>query len=197
MPRRQHDTNSRASARTRLRRERRLSGALEAEALLAASDAAVEASGSSSDGAGEPCGDGGVQRRVRITKVEVLINTNMSEGGSGAIIEALATYLRDVLWTERELESVIVLEPDNPRLLLAVEVQAPAIEVGARQRRVHAHFILRIRHAARVHLGRLQGSLQRHVKRHSIFLGAFVSVRLLNAAAENYALKETFLCDEH
>ena len=131
------------------------------------------------------------RHRLRITKVEVLINTNVT--GGNAIIDALEHYLQSQLWTAKTLEKIIEL--DDPKLLLKVEVQAPAIEVGARQRRIHAHFILRIRHAAKVHLGRLQPNIQRHVRQNSMFLNAFVSVRLLNSVADNYALKDSFLCD--
>lgn len=129
-------------------------------------------------------------RRLRITKVEVLINTNFTGGAS--IVDALERYLVDDLWTERELERVIPLMSGRPDLhLLGVEVQAPSIEIGTRQRRVHAHFILRIRHADQVVLGRMQPLMQRHVRERTMFKAAFVSVRLLNSAAENYALKES------
>lgn len=155
---------------------------------------ALAAAGSSSSSSRDECSGGGERRRVRITKVEVLINTNVS--GGGAIIAALRRYLEEALWTKETLQALIPLQPQRAHLLLAVEVQAPAIEIGGRQRRVHAHFILRIRHAARVVLGRMQPAMQRHLRQNSPFVGGFVSVRLLNAAAENYALKETFLCDE-
>jgi len=132
---------------------------------------------------------------MRVSRLEVLINTNVSDGGGGWLVEALEQYLTQRLWTEQGLQKVLVVESGQPeRHILTVHVQEAAIEIGARQRRVHAHFILRVRHVDKLLLGRIQPALQRHVRRESMFSGAFVSVRLLNSAQENYALRETFLC---
>lgn len=132
--------------------------------------------------------------RVRITKLAVLINTNKSYGTAGAgdyTVRELRTYLQERLFTKRGMYDTIVVESERPRRhILAVEVQAPSIEIGARQRLVHAHFILRIKHISRVVLGAMQRSLKRHVQANSIFANPFVSVRLLDGRADNYVLKE-------
>lgn len=128
------------------------------------------------------------ERQVRISKFAILHNTNLS-GGDWAVDE-LQEYLERKLWTIDVLERLIPLRSDDPRHLLSIEILAPAIEIGDRQRRVHAHWVLRIRHADRVVMGRLQPALQRHFREESVFSSGFVSVRLLDSAAENYALKE-------
>lgn len=134
------------------------------------------------------------ERLVRVSKFEVLINSNYRGAIDGPLVRHMEHYLREELFTEAGLTAVIATdEQHRPDLLRAVDVQAPSIEVGSNQQRVHAHFILRVRHCTKVNLGRTQALMQAHVRAKSIFRRAFVSIRLLNARADNYALKETFL----
>lgn len=135
-------------------------------------------------------------RQLRVTLVECLLNTNISGGGWGTV-HALRQFLEQSLFTVAGSEACIALESGQPRRhLLRVEVQAAVIEEGSERGFIHAHWVWKITHADRVVLGRMAPQTQQYVRAKSIFSGAFVSIRLLNAAPENYALKGRFLCDE-
>lgn len=74
-----------------------------------------------------------------------------------------------------------------------MEIRAASIEIGTRQQRVHAHWVMKIVHSdARLNIGLMQRHIQNYTKKHTSFVAPFCSIKLLNAAPENYALKEMY-----
>lgn len=109
------------------------------------------------------------------------------------MVEALQDYLENELWHADTLGSVIPTVSGDPSHLLQIDIQSPSIEIGARQGRVHSHFIVKVRHMDKVLIGGIQSRMQAHVRANSPFRAAFVSVTLMDTHAENYALKEAYV----
>lgn len=132
-------------------------------------------------------------RRLRVTKFAVLLNTNVTAHNGGVVVELLEDYLKNELWVPSTMVSLLPTRSGDPSHILQVDVQAPSIEIGPKQGRVHAHFIVKVRHCDSVMIAPVQGLMQRHVRANSVFYAAYVSVTLMDAKAENYALKEAFI----
>lgn len=137
-------------------------------------------------------------RRRRVTLVQCLLNTNESNGGEAAVRE-LHTFLSARLFTEHGLRRVLLAASTLPRehktreLIRRVEIRAASIEIGQRQQRVHAHWVMKIVHSdARLNIGVMQRAVQDYTRKHTSFTRPFCSIKLLNGAPENYALKEVY-----
>jgi hypothetical protein len=144
--------------------------------------------------------DGPTSHRRRVTLCQCLLNTNESNGGLSAV-EELNEFLRQVLFTEPTLEEILLHasldDTATARRIRAVEIRAASIEIGPQQKRVHAHWVMKIVHNdLKLNVGRMQRIMQEITKRHTSFTSPFVSIQLLNAAPENYTLKEVFDADE-
>lgn len=107
-------------------------------------------------------------------------------------MQALEDYLQEEMWTPASLARMIPTRSGDPGHLLQVDIQAPSIEIGPKQGRVHAHFIVKVRHCDSVIISAVQSRMQAHA-REGPFPYAFVSVTLMDARAENYALKEAYV----
>jgi hypothetical protein len=102
-----------------------------------------------------------------------------------------------VLFTEAVLEEVLLhASLDNTasrKRIQRVEIRSASIEIGSLQKRVHAHWVMKIVHSdLRLNVGRMQRVIQDLTREHTAFVSPFCSIQLLNAAPENYALKEAF-----
>ena len=123
-----------------------------------------------------------------------MLNTNESNGGASAVDE-LRRFLDEQLFTERGLQWVILESATSrdahPRRIQAVEIRAAAIEIGSIQKRVHAHWVMKITHSdLQINVGRMQRALQDLCRENTSFCCPYAHCRLLNGAPENYALKE-------
>ena len=132
----------------------------------------------------------------RVTLVQCLLNTNESNGGASAVAE-LRAFMENTLFTERGLARLILHSAQRPnaeaRHIQQVDINVASIEIGPRQQRVHAHWVMKIEHSdMKLNVGLMQGELQQMTREHTSFMHPFASVVLLNAAAENYALKEQY-----
>lgn len=135
-------------------------------------------------------------RRLRVTKFAVLLNTNVtSRDAGGVVVQALEDYLREDFWQPETLARNIPTRSGNPDHLLQIDIQAPTIEIGPKQGRVHSHFVVKVRHMDSVIISAVQSRMQAHV-RAGPFPFAFVSVTLMNAKPENYALKEAYVSSD-
>lgn len=110
-------------------------------------------------------------------------------------MQALEDYLREDFWQPATLARNIPTRSGDPGHLLQIDIQAPSIEIGAKQGRVHSHFVVKVRHMDSVIISAVQSRMQAHA-RAGPFPYAFVSVTLMDARAENYALKEAYVADE-
>lgn len=134
-------------------------------------------------------------RRLRVTKFAVLLNTNVTaRDEGGVVVQLLEDYLREEMWQPSTLATLIPTRSGDPGHLLQIDIQAPSIEIGAKQGRVHSHFIVKVRHMDSVVISAVQSRMQAHA-REGPFPRAFVSVTLMNGRPENYALKEAYVPD--
>ena len=143
---------------------------------------------------------GPTSRRRRVTLVQCMLNSNQSNGGSLAVAE-LQHFLEGVLFTQSGLARLLLHAATRrgakARHIERVDISAAAIEIGARQQRVHAHWVMKIVHAdLQLNVGLMQGELQRMCREHTSFTSPYAHIDLLSAAAENYALKEQFVSSD-
>lgn len=117
-------------------------------------------------------------------------------------VEELHYFLSRRLFTKRAIAHILLHSSLKPRTqtsrkhIEAVEVSALAVEIGQRQQNVHAHWEMRITHLdLQLNVGLIASEIMKYTREHTKFVAPFCSVRLLNSAKENYALKEAYVAD--
>ena len=138
--------------------------------------------------------DGPEYSRLRITGLFITINTQLT--AEKLSVNQFQTYLNDVLFTKRALPRLLQVRESE---LVDIQVLAPAIEIGERLKRVHAHFSLFITHTTKIILSkgwqrRWQNFIQMTLPVNSA--GVYVQIQLLDTSKENYVLKNQYVLSE-
>lgn len=128
-----------------------------------------------------------------------MLNTNESNGGAAAV-EELRRFLAHQLFSKRALAHILLASSLKPRdqtsrkHIETVEVSAAAVEIGPTTHNVHAHWEMRITHLdLQLNVGVMASEIMKYTRAHTSFVAPFCSVKLLNGAKENYALKEAYV----
>jgi len=135
--------------------------------------------------------DESVGSRLRITGLFITINTQLTT--EKLSVNQFETYLNEVLFTKRALPRLLQVRDDD---LVDIQVIAPAIEIGDRLKRVHAHFSLFITHTTKIILSkgwqrRWQNFITMTLPVNSS--GVYVQIQLLDTSKENYVLKNQYI----
>lgn len=141
---------------------------------------------------GPGAGGGGEGGNVRVSMFHCTLNTNRAYDSAETTqlaVNRLADWLDDDLFTESTMVGIIPVD-GGPDRIIEVQVTNPAVEVGTRGRRVHAHWTLTVIHDSRLRLGLIQRLWQDYTRAHGPDCeGAYVRMDLLNTRAQNYAAK--------
>lgn len=125
---------------------------------------------------------------VYATAMHITINTN--QAGTSQVDEAQRIRGMESMlqWLFQDFESVLDHREWDGEAK-DIHIYSPAVEVGPRYHRVHAHFIVRVLTTRGLNVGKTADNLRSWLRQQT-GRNFYVHVRLMNSRTENYALKQ-------